>query len=364
MAPAFVRPRAVTTNRSLTRCTEHGAGVVHNNRHPHRRSVALVGTVAAAGRGHDVPVFDQRRGHSDRPVERPLFLLGAPRSGTSLLYKALCLHPDAAWISNWVRRFPSVPQVAVLNRLAGRLPDRQREVWFGGASSNAYVYATRRSLTARIFPMPVEGETVFAGCGIKEDGADAGPDQQQALRDAFAAVRRYGGGRVLVCKRIANNRRIPVLLSAFPDARFVEIVRDGRAVALSLSRVDWWESSVVWWYGATPRQWAAEGRDPWDLCARNWTEELRVIDAGLQCVGEDQVLRISYEAFLEAPLETLGRVATFAGLPGDEYWTDRLHTLSFPDRNNEWTTTLDADVVRRITTVQAEQLASHGYLAT
>ncbi|MBV9253816.1 MAG: sulfotransferase, partial [Actinobacteria bacterium] len=39
-------------------------------------------------------------------MEQPLFLVGAPRSGTSLLYKALCLHPDAAYISNWVNRFP------------------------------------------------------------------------------------------------------------------------------------------------------------------------------------------------------------------------------------------------------------------
>jgi hypothetical protein len=30
----------------------------------------------------------------------PLFLVGVPRSGTTLLYKLLCLHPDVAYISN------------------------------------------------------------------------------------------------------------------------------------------------------------------------------------------------------------------------------------------------------------------------
>ena len=34
--------------------------------------------------------------------------------------------------------------------------------------------------------------------------------------------------------------------------RFVVLVRDGRAVAESLSRVDWWETNHVWWYGGTP----------------------------------------------------------------------------------------------------------------
>src|SRR6266511_4315156 len=56
----------------------------------------------------------------------PLFIVGAPRSGTSLLYKLLCLHPRAAWISNWGRRAPGQPALAMLNRLAPRLRRRLR----------------------------------------------------------------------------------------------------------------------------------------------------------------------------------------------------------------------------------------------
>ena len=40
----------------------------------------------------------------------PTFLIGAARSGTSLLYKGLCLHPDAAYFNNnYVRRLPRHP---------------------------------------------------------------------------------------------------------------------------------------------------------------------------------------------------------------------------------------------------------------
>ena len=38
--------------------------------------------------------------------EAPVFLLGPARSGTSLLYKLLCLHRDVAFISNYVARAP------------------------------------------------------------------------------------------------------------------------------------------------------------------------------------------------------------------------------------------------------------------
>ena len=89
-----------------------------------------------------------------------MFVLGAPRSGTSLLYKLLCLHPDTAWISNWYRRAPGAPVVALLNRLGPRLPATRRRVWFGADAGNAYVYGGRRPLADRLFPMPVEGEPI------------------------------------------------------------------------------------------------------------------------------------------------------------------------------------------------------------
>ena len=50
-------------------------------------------------------------------TDAPVFLVGAPRSGTTLLYKALCLHPAVSYISNWHRRVPGVDAVAALNRV-------------------------------------------------------------------------------------------------------------------------------------------------------------------------------------------------------------------------------------------------------
>src|SRR5436305_4693409 len=105
---------------------------------------------------------------------RTVFLVGAPRSGTSLVYKALCLHPEVAYISNWVRRAPAVPQLAVLNRAAAHLPEQRLRAWFGGGD-NAYVYGRRRPLWERAFPMPVEGEPLYARAGVGTNGsADIG----------------------------------------------------------------------------------------------------------------------------------------------------------------------------------------------
>lgn len=299
--------------------------------------------------------------NGERPAP-PVFLLGAARSGTSLLYKCLCLHPEAAWMSNWVRRFPGAPALGVLNRLPARLPRARTAVWFGGGQ-NAYVYGTPRRLAERVFPMPVEGEPFFNRHGIAPPGggssaAAAGPS---TLPAAVAAVTRAAGARVFVSKRIANNWRVRQLAEVFPSARFVELVRDGRAVAYSLSRVDWWEDSELVWLPGTPADWHRQGMDPWELCARNWVAELDAIAEGLGAVPADRRLRLAYEDFVAAPLETLEEVARFAGLGPSTEWRRRLGELSFPDRNETWRARLEPAVARSIEAFQQTHLKANGY---
>ena len=294
----------------------------------------------------------------------PVFLIGAARSGTSLLYKCLCLHPETAWISNWQRRLPGHPGLAVLNRLAPRLPDRRRVVWFRGGG-NAYVYGSRRRMTDRLFPMPVEGEPLFAHCGVPAPAQWSPPPHEvdlEALRKLVAAIVRRSGGRVFVNKRIGNNWRIPLLQAAFPRARFVELVRDGRAVAYSLSRVDWWDDSdLPWLGGGTPREWSDAGLNAWDLCALNWVAELDAIADGLREVPDEQRMHLRYEDFVASPVETLEQVAEFARLRPDAGWRRELTALHYPDRNDSWRSKLDPHLVRRIEADQADKLKEHGY---
>ena len=299
---------------------------------------------------------------SDGPP--PVFLVGPARSGTSLLYKLLCMHPEAAWISNWLARVPAATPLSALNRSTRHAPHARRRVWFGEDGSNAYVYGRRREIRDRLFPMPHEGEPVYAAAGIPqfEELDDAAADAAAArLRATVAAVRRGAGAPVFVNKRIANNRRVPLLLRVFPDARFISLVRDGRAVAMSLSKVDWWPGSIVWWYGDTPERWAAEGRDPWAMCARNWVEELHAVEGGLADAPGGQVRSLSYESFLDDPASTLRSLADFAGLAPNRVWERSVRALGFPDRNEAWRTRLDDDAVRTITEIQSDELRKHGY---
>src|SRR5207302_4962432 len=85
----------------------------------------------------------------------PLFVVGAPRSGTSLAYRALCLHPGADYVSNWLVRRPRWHALSTLNRIPRNVPRLQVLYWFG-EESNAYRYGKPRALMERAFPAPVE----------------------------------------------------------------------------------------------------------------------------------------------------------------------------------------------------------------
>jgi hypothetical protein len=263
-----------------------------------------------------------------------LFILGAPRSGTSLLYRALALHPDAAWISNYGRRIPSVPEVAYLNRLARHAPRLRRRVWFGEAGDNAYRYGQRRGLLERAFPQPVEGEPLFERRGVLQgvDPDAAGADAWLLRRDLARLARAANAGTV-VSKRIGHNRRVPLLDAIFPECRFVVMSRDSRAVARSLVAVDWWADTDLWWYGGTPRDWERLGGDPLELAARHWVHEVEEIESGLSGVSPDRIHRLTYEALVRAPHDRLRETAAFAGLTDDPGWRTELGHMRFPDKN-------------------------------
>ena len=293
-----------------------------------------------------------------------VFLVGVPRSGTTLLYKLLCLHPDVGYISNLMRTAPGVPVLALANRLTPHFADTRRTVWFGTDRASAYVNGKSMSLRRRLFPRPVEGEPFYRSCGIDVPEPAGRPNlgRLPQLPEVLRAVCRHGGARVFVSKYLANNHHIPALAELLPRARFVSIVRDGRAVAYSLSRVHWWPELTIWWYGGTPGHWQAEGHDPWELCARHWVRELEVLDQGLAVIPEARRLEIRYEALVAEPLATLRRLGEFTGLADRRDWIQELETLRYPNRNERWLSQLDPVVRARIEAIQRDDLRRLGYL--
>lgn len=253
-------------------------------------------------------------------LRNPVFVIGMPRSGTTILFEALARHPQLGWISNYCRMFPSAPWVnvarAMLDNSLIRLYGHKKQ----------YGTAPKYNL---LLPQPDEAYEFWdlhSGLPFSRDalrGMEAPPARRAALRDAAAAVVAWQRRDRLAAK-LTGPPRIHYLHSVFPDAIFVHVIRDARAVAHSLVNVRFWRSKGglegPFWNGLLEpddvSSWERRGRDAAVLAAIQWR---RVIETARE---ESAVLRrpaqyfeIRYEDFTARPHAVLTDVLQNCLLP-------------------------------------------------
>lgn len=293
-----------------------------------------------------------------------VILLGAGRSGTTLLYKILSAHKNVAYLSHYQSKFPGLPVLSLLQRALNKMPAVKRRSWFkqgGGA-----YFDERRSFFQSLIPMPVEAEQVYRRCGVPlYPSISDTPTQQSAhaLQLYFDKVLRYSGGKVILTKRTANNRRIKWLRAAFPNAKYIHLIRDGRAVAYSLLRVGWWNDHVLFWTGKTPRVMVNAGADPLELAARNWVQEMQRLEAGIALLDPDDILELRYETLLSEPQQELHRVLDFMGLAPDsdpDFWSLIEH-LNLKPKPEAWMEKCSDRDKQALFAIQGDMLERWGF---
>lgn len=288
------------------------------------------------------------------------FLVGVGRSGTTLLYKLLCLHPEIAYISNYENRLGWLPS-GLACRLASRRLDAKLRTWFR-KDGNAY-FVDRPWLT-RAFPTPHEGEAVFDACGLQSfpDGNyRPGPSTADCLRRRFTRIRQGARAAVFLSKCTTNNHRILPLAAVFPEARYIHLIRDGREVTQSSSAVEWWDHHVLWWDGRTPLEMERDGEDRLVICARNWVRELQELKAALSSIDQQRVLELRFEDLLCDPLSSLDRAVRFLGLECSAQYRSAIAALDIRPMMSQWPQKWTQEQTVRVTAELQQMLQDLGY---
>ncbi|MGH2967789.1 MAG: sulfotransferase family protein [Solirubrobacteraceae bacterium] len=218
-----------------------------------------------------------------------LFVVGCPRSGTTLLQRMLDAHPLLA-VSNDPHFIPFAPGVR-----DGRDPPVTPELvdWLLGY---------------RTFGRLGLGEQ-----HVRAAAADASTYRQfvAALYDAFGAER----GKPLAGEKTPRYvRYLPLLHALFPGARIVHLLRDGRDV--TLSTLEWARPD------RGPGRFRLWSEHPVAVCALSWRWHVttgRRDGAGLGGLYAE----VRYEELVTAPEPALRRIADHLDLP----FSDRM--LSF-----------------------------------
>ena len=264
-------------------------------------------------------------------IERPIFIIGTGRCGSTIIFEALALHEGLAWFSSYNERFPEAELASIMPRLydVSFIPRGEKRQFKQG-----------RLLLNRFLPKPAECYRKWAVmCGQKFAreyliGVKAAPEEAfRVLRAVKAALSLQGKRRFL--NKITGPSRIGYLQSIFPDALFVHVVRDGRAVVNSLLGVDYWREGGglerPYWETGLPEKWREEwmnyGSTPATLAAMQLRAILKVCEEERRLLGENQYLKVAYEDFIEDPKAVITCVLEFCGLEESRRLSSYLNQL-------------------------------------
>lgn len=259
---------------------------------------------------------------------RPIFIGGCPRSGTTMLGSILgsasgCIVTPE---SHFKQTIPAALNVA----------------WNRGIGRDDFYSALNRNFRFKIWGISIPEEN--------QPGLLKPIDYRRAilsLVNAYAGAENKKNWRYWIDHTPQNIQDPLMLLTIFPNAKFIHLVRDPRAVAASILPLDW-------------------GPDTAEEAAFFWARKLSY---GLvsENVYPDKFFRVYYEDILTSPGLTVKKVCEYCGIKYDESilsgngfkipdYTKKQHMLvgSNPDphRLNAWQKSLDiwqiADIEKTI----------------
>ncbi len=198
-------------------------------------------------------------------IERPVFLLGCARSGTSILGEAIAAHPRVAYVFE---------ASAIWNKLVPERPDHR----------------------------------------LTRD--DATPEIAAAIHKGLQEARQDLVGELFVEKNPKHVVRIPFLDAVFPDARFLHIIRDGRDTVASLmfrNRGDrWGHVEIPGWRSLLARY----PEQNHVRCAHQWRDAVSIArqDARELGLAPDRYREVRYEELVKDPRGVINGALELLGL--------------------------------------------------
>jgi ATP-binding cassette subfamily B protein len=218
-----------------------------------------------------------------------VFLVGCPRSGTTLLQRIVDAHPritvtpETHWIPGYFEKATrKSPEAWVTPKLLSKL------------------------LSYRRFPqLGIGREQLEELLGRGEPVSYA-----SFVSGIFDLYGRAQGKPLVGDKTPAYARNIPLLHGLWPNAKFVHLIRDGRDVGLSA--IHWQKPGKLLVRCTT---W---GEDPVTTAAVWWEWHVRLARAAGQALGPGLYHEVRYEELVARPADACARLCAFLGVPYNE----------------------------------------------
>ena len=298
------------------------------------------------------------------------FVTGTGRCGSTLLTEMIARHPQVGFVSNVDDKLAPLDlkgrwNSALFAHSAERHP-----------SLGAFGHRRRFLERGRLRVAPSEGWSLLER---QVSGILPRPCRDLLATDATpwlrARIRGFFDDRMAAQRKpafvhhVTGWPRSGLLSAAYPEARFVNVVRDGRAVASSWLQMGWWEGyqgPEHWFLGPLPQPydslWEKSGRSFVVLAALGWRMLIEAAEQARTRAPEGHWLDIRHEDILQDPRGQMKAVLEFLELD----WTPRFeagftqHHVA-AGRGRSWQHDLSPDQVQDMEAVLDETLQRWGY---
>ncbi|PSN20057.1 sulfotransferase [filamentous cyanobacterium CCP5] len=258
-------------------------------------------------------------------LKEPIFIVGAPRSGTTFLGECLAVIPEISYHFE-----------PVISKAAARYVYEKR--WTQKKSAQFY-----RIVYSWLMRIHFDADLRFA---------------EKTPRNCFL---------------------IDFLIDTFPDAKFLHIVRDGRDVALSHSKKPWFKKSEAnsnkrepggYLYGPYAQFWVEadrirefEATSDIHRCIWSWRRFTEEAINSLSRVSQNQFIEIRYETLLTHQQDTAKKVLDFLEISSPKSQTLFLEAANTANPNliGQWQHELTAAQLCEIEKEAGDLLQKLGY---
>lgn len=230
-----------------------------------------------------------------------IFILGAPRSGTSLFYEMMVTQFELAYFTNLAHRFYKTPLAATkLGRpfVSTHRPTFKSDYGHipGWAAPNEGGWIWQRWLKDG----PWIDESVISSLPVDE------------IRATLAGMSNLSGAP-FINKNVTHSNRVRLLDALFPGCLFMEVQRDSKDTVRSILRAQRRNKGPrrdreEWW---SVRPSNAGGSSDIERACRQVVGVAHDIDKDCNHVGKSRHIRIDYKALCADPKGTLEDVARF-----------------------------------------------------
>lgn len=256
----------------------------------------------------------------------PLFVVGLPRSGTTLVYELIVQAFEVSYFSRIFDYTYGMPNVTT--RLTSRLTRNYEPKYESnyGRIPGFFSPAENHTFWMRWFP-----EILKLGHYVPRELMN--DDSISSMNKVVSSITRISG-RPYVFKDVYFALSIPSLTKAFSRAKVVIVRRDLEAIAASLyKRRCELQKTRSWWSVKPPFSEDYIGKDMLEQVAFQCARTEQLMDRGLSEVGGKCYFSVSYSEVCNSPQRF---IASLSDWLGEGYWLRSVYDLpeSFEQRRS------------------------------